>query len=238
MRLSCIYKCKVLPVCYRMMFVSLIKKALESSNEEYFNKLYYYKDKLNKKSKNFCFSVYLNEYEIKDEHFEINGNIQFNISSSDKEFIINLYNGLLRNPVFEYKNYKLERQKVRTVKEKSITSNIALFKTLSPIYIKDEEGNALELHDGKYEENLNYIIDLTLKNFRGYGLKKKIMFKPIVMKKVVVKEKLIDDKDYLYLKAFKGVFCLGGDVEDLNHIYELGLGFRRSQGFGMVELLQ
>lgn len=219
-----------------MMFVSLIKKALEISDKKYFNKLYYYKDKLNKKSKNFCFSVYLNEYEIKDEHFKTNS-VQFNISSPDKEFMINLYNGLLKIPVFEYKDYKLKRQKIRNLKEKSVKNNIVLFKTLSPIYIKDREGNALELHDEKYHENFNYIADLTLKNFRGYGLKQEIIFKPIDMKKIVVKEKLINGEDYLYLKAFKGVFGLGGDIEDLNDLYKLGLGFRRNQGFGMVEII-
>ncbi|SHH81668.1 CRISPR-associated protein, Cas6 family [Caloranaerobacter azorensis DSM 13643] len=243
MRLSCCYECDILPLSYRMMFVSLIKKSLEKSNKEYFNNLYYYKDKSNKKSKNFCFSVYLNDFSRENENFRVDGKIILNISSPDHEFMINLYNGLLKNVEFEYKGYRLKKERVRLIREKKILKDRAIFKTLSPIYIKDKVGNSLSPEDEKYEENLNYILDLTLKNFRGYGLKREVKFNSINLTKVVVKEKIRgyiekNDNDYLYLNSYRGNFYIEGDVEDLNYIYMLGIGFRRNQGFGMVEVLE
>ncbi|MCC0686255.1 CRISPR-associated endoribonuclease Cas6, partial [Clostridioides sp. ZZV14-6345] len=41
-----------------------------------------------------------------------------------------------------------------------------------------------------------------------------------------------------YINGYKGRFILKGDIDDLNLIYNLGLGFRRAQGFGDVDVLE
>jgi CRISPR-associated endoribonuclease Cas6 len=62
------------------------------------------------------------------------------------------------------------------------------------------------------------------------------------MKKVVVKENIRSsaentDKAIFYVNAYSGIFKLSGDVEDLNYIYQGGIGYRRSQGFGMIDIV-
>jgi len=37
MRMSCQFEAESVPVSYRMMFVSLIKQALKSASDEYYN---------------------------------------------------------------------------------------------------------------------------------------------------------------------------------------------------------
>ncbi|EOD01819.1 CRISPR-associated endoribonuclease Cas6 [Caldisalinibacter kiritimatiensis] len=242
MRLRCTFECDKLPIAYRMMFVSFIKEALKKSSEEYFNNLYNYKNKSNKKTKNFCFAVYLNDFRRENDILNINGNVELNISSPDEEFIVNLYNGMLKIKEVEYKKIKILKKKILLVKEKAINEDKVAFKTLSPIYIKNKNNDSVSPQDDSYEEYLNYIVNLALKNYRGYGLSRRIKFSPLKMNKVVVKEKIKafteqTGKEYMYINAYKGTFILEGHKKDLEDIYRLGVGFRRNQGFGMVEVI-
>ena len=61
-------------------------------------------------------------------------------------------------------------------------------------------------------------------------------------KKIVVKEKINEfqrntGKEYMFLESYEGTFSLQGDVSDLRDIYALGVSLRRSQGFGMIEVI-
>jgi CRISPR-associated endoribonuclease Cas6 len=40
------------------------------------------------------------------------------------------------------------------------------------------------------------------------------------------------------MQGFTGIFELQGDPQVLNLIYQVGLGVRRSRGFGMLEVAQ
>lgn len=242
MRIRCIFRCDKLPISYRMLFVSFIKEALKNSSEEYYKKLYKYENKANKKTKNFCFAVYLNNFRRDDDILNINGSVELNISSPDEEFIVNLYNGMLRIKEFEYKKFKTLRKNILLIQEKSINGDKVVFKTLSPIYIKNQNNDALSPEDDSYEKYLNYISDITLQNYRGYGLVRKLKFTPLKLEKVVIKEKIKvfteqTGKEYMYINAYKGNFILEGDKKDLEDIYKLGAGYRRNQGFGMVEVI-
>lgn len=240
-RLCCEYRTGKIPVAYKMMFVSLIKEALKSVDEDYFQKLYKYEDKNNKQIKNFCFSVALKDYKFDNQVILINDKMIFNISTSDYEFGIKIYNGLLGLDTFKYKEYKLEKIKIHLKKEKFIGHNDVVFKTMSPICIKDKSNAFISPNDTNFNSELNYIIDKILTSNRGYGLKSKLNFIPIDMKKVVVKEEIRafeekTNKKVFYVNAYSGIFRLSGNLEDLNEIYQTGIGFRRGQGFGMIDL--
>ncbi|WIF95349.1 CRISPR-associated endoribonuclease Cas6 [Caminicella sporogenes] len=242
MRLRCEYKTEKIPLAYHMMFVSLIKEALKKSNKEYQKKLYCYENKTNKKIKNFCFSVFMKDFEKKEDVFVINDKVVINISTPDYEFFINLYNGLLKIKEFEYREFTLNKVRMSILREKNINEGCIVFNTLSPICIKDRDNKPVDLEDDRFERELNYIVNKSLESYRGYGIKEKIKFIPYKMKKVVVKQdikkfKENTNKKYYYVNAYSGIFRLNGDIEDLKDIYLLGLGFKRSQGFGMIEVV-
>lgn len=242
MRLSCEYKTDKLPVANKMMFVSLIKGAINKVNKEYYDRLYNFQDKSNKQIKSFCFAVLLKDFEIENEIINIKDKIILNITTPDYEFGINVYNGLLNIQNFEYKDYVLKRLKINLVKEKFISEGQVVFKTMSPICIKNRKGEFIHIKDADYVDELNYIVDKDLVSHRGYGLKQPLQFEDMRMKKVVVKEEIRGfkentNKSIFYVNAYSGTFKLSGDVEDLNYIYQSGLGFRRSQGFGMVDIV-
>jgi CRISPR-associated endoribonuclease Cas6 len=236
MRLSIEFQIEKLPITYNMLFVSLIKETLKKSNYEYFQKLYDYK-----KSKNFTFAVKMNDFELKDDNFLIKDKLIFNISSPDNEFIINFYNGMLK---MDTPHSGLKKMKIFKPIDRKINSNEILIKTLSPICVKNRDGKFLKLDDKNFVEELNYITNICLKNFGDFGLNEKIDLIPVgnQVKNVVVKEKIngFQDKtkkEIMFINAYEGVFLLKGNREDLQVLVDLGLGFRRNQGFGMIEVL-
>ncbi len=244
MRISCEYKTDKFPVSYQMLGVSLVKEALKSVDRDYYDKLYHFEaGKANKRAKDFCFSVYMRGYEKKEDVFLIKDKVVINFSSPNYEFMVNLYNGLLKMKSFNYKDFDLNKVRINLVKEKSIHKRKVTFGTLSPIHIKDQNNKALDIKDESFVKELNYIADKTLENYRGFGLKEALHFIPSKnMKKRVVKQEIKafrenTSKPYFYVDSYVGEFQLEGDMNDLKDIYMLGLGFKRSQGFGMIEVV-
>ena len=242
MRMKVEFKTDKLPIAYNTLFMSVIKEAIKKYSEEYYNSLYFYEDKNNKKTKNFTFSVYVKGYDIENENFIVKDKVILNISTPDVELGINLYNGLINYPKFTYKDYELKRIRVDLGKEMNIDSEEAIFNALSPICIKSKNGKFLNIEDSEYIKEFNYISNEVLKNYRGYGLKKELNFENIKLNKVVVKEGLrefrnVTGKPYQYINGYKGKFKLTGDIEDLNDLYKLGIGFKRAQGFGYIEFI-
>lgn len=243
MRMKVEFKIDKLPISYNTMFMSVIKEAIRKSSEDYYRSLYYYEDKSNKQTKNFTFAVYIKEYDIENENFIVKDRVILNISTPDLELGLHIYNGLINYPKFVYKDYELKRLRVDLGKEKVIQNNEAIFNALSPICIKSRNGKFLNIDDEEYIKELNYISNEILKNYRGYGLKKDVKFENIKLNKVVVKEGLREfknttGKSYQYVNGYKGRFKLCGDIEDLNDLYKLGVGFKRGQGFGYIDLVE
>ena len=243
MRMKVEFKIDKLPIAYNTLFMSVIKEAIKKSSEDYYKNLYYYEDKSNKKTKNFTFSVYVKGYDIENNHFMVKDRVILNISTPDLELGLHIYNGLINYPKFTYKEYDLSRIRVDLNKEKIIDRNEAIFNALSPICIKSKDGKFLNIDDDEYIKELNYISNEILKNYRGYGLKNDITFENITLNKVVVKEALREFKNttgktYQYVNGYKGKFKLCGDIEDLNDLYKLGIGFKRGQGFGYIDLME
>ena len=242
MRLKCDFKVDRLPISHNMMFVSLIKEALKKSDPEYYEKLYKFNGKSNKKSKNFCFSVKMRGFDIDGDIVIVKDGISLLISSPDTEFILYVYNGLLKISEFKYKDFCVKKERISMLKEKSLDSSEAIFKTLSPICIKNNKNYFLKIDDDSYENELNYIAGKVLENYRGRGLEERLVFQNVKMKNVVVRQdiKAFEErsgKNYLCVNSYEGIFKLCGNVEDLRDLLSLGLGFKRNQGFGMLELV-
>ena len=243
MRIECIYSGDQIPVSYQYLFASLIKGAIKRSSEEKFNDIYFYGDKKTKQSKNFVFSVYMKDFEMGKDDFKVKGEIKLIVSSPDSELMLYIYNGLLAKREVKYKGYELALQRVNLLQEKLPTKGEALFKTLSPIAIKDKEGVFIGPEHEEYQDALNYISNEAIKSFRGYGVKQPLVLTPVGMKKQVVKLKheefeSLNEDQILYVNAYRGTFRLKGDPEDLALITQLGLGFRRPAGFGNLQLVE
>lgn len=235
------------PLSYRMMITSLIKKSLQKSDENYFKNMYYYEEKKNKKIKPFTFSVFFRDYKIEKDIVHLNGNGSIIVSTCDYNFGINLYNGLLKLKEHQYeyeykKSFTIMLERITLEKERDINQSRIFCKTLSPIHLKNKNNKPMDINDDDFNEELNYICNLSLESFRGEGLREKLYLTPVKMNKVVAKEKIsdfkkINNKEYIYIEGYKGIFCLEGNIQDLRLLMQIGLGFRRSEGFGMIDIV-
>ncbi|WAM31481.1 CRISPR-associated endoribonuclease Cas6 [Caldicellulosiruptor naganoensis] len=244
---------KELPVYYRTLFMGFLKKALSLYNEDYFNKLYCWEDKKNKWQKPFVFAVNLPNMNFLNDKVLFKGDIVLNISTSDYEFFVNIYNSLVNHKLYPHKLsdscLEITLKKMYLVREPEQFSSTMTFETFSPVLIEKKEGDdkvPVLPYDKGFEEILNDVIDFQIRNIRilrgqNMGLHKKISFKPINIKKTVVKHKISEfkkntGKEIMYLTGFSGIFELSGHPDDLKEIYLNGLGFRRGQGFGFIEV--
>lgn len=279
MRIKVTFRTDKLPILYRHRFMALIKEALKKSDADYKKRLYPDKDsKHSKIVKPFSFSIsmppgrtsrkekfYVDDgVEIEETvfYFPQNSYLSFHVSSSDYQFIVNLYNGLLETKEFDFSNdIKLKLDRVFMVNEKKINSDVVVFKTNTPISIEDKNGKPVLPPFEKggtggfsdkdletFNAHFNAIHNGILENIRGENGKKgkglflPLEFIPMQLKKQVVKHTLKGfrektGKPYMTLTCFEGCFKLKGDQRDLQLLYQIGIGLRTGQGFGMVEAI-
>lgn len=224
-----------------MLAVSLIKEILNNVSEDFTKETFFYtENRSNKRIKDINTSIYISDFIDSDEDLIVNGDIILNISFYNDLMYYYLYNGALKLKSFNFKGYEFKINKISINKEKIIKSSEVLFKTMSPIVIKNKNGIYLDCNSKEYIDSLNYIADMTLKTIRGHGLQEKLEFRPLNFKKKVLKEKIrnFKERDYYYINAHVGTFYLRGNVEDLNALYKTGIGYRRTQNSGMVEVLR
>lgn len=223
-----------------MTFVSLIKEAIRAYDEEYYEKLYLDDERKqkNRNLKDFTFSYYIDGRTFRDGYMICDNNILLNISTSGFETFMAIYNGFSMKKSYHYKGLNFEVIKIERKREQIVNSNTVVIKTMSPIAIKNKEGRFLDLDDNEFNENVNYIANKLVTMATGEGLKSEIKFKPLSMKKVVVKQIIQDYKngeEPFCVNSFKGLYELTGDKLDLDVLLKTGISFLRSQGFGMCE---
>lgn len=272
MRIKIILKTHKLPVLYRHRFMALIKEALGESDAGYKQYLYPARDSCkSKQAKPFAFNVVIpsdraakkekiaidNEFEVEDTvfYFSPDSFLSFYVSSSDYQFMVNLYNGLLKVKEFEFGNkIILKLEKVFLLNEREIRGDEVIFRTNSPVLIEDRDGKPIlpfqissAVSPQSFNDHFNEIHDRILSDLRGVngkkgqGLQRKMEFIPLNLKKQVVKHTIRDfrektGKPYMTLTTFRGCFTLKGDPRDLQTLYQVGIGLRTGQGFGMVEV--
>ncbi len=224
-----------IPLTYRKNVVSLIKEAIKTDNPELFD--YYYGDKAKNKQKPFTFSVYLPNVVKENSEKRLvlqDRKMSLNFSSNDYAFFISVYNGLLK-----VKNFKLFGSDIKVkhfyMKKEPEFENNMVFKTFSPIILRDIEHKKgkgfLSIKNTKFAEQIRYTIRNSVKYFLNYELDlDKINFETVKMK---------DDIVSLYGKEIgnSGIFRLEAPKDVIKLVYDIGIGAKRSQGFGMIEVI-
>ncbi len=227
-----------LPKDFRPFFVSFIKSNLSDYGEEFFDEFYKNRDNIMKK---FTFGVRMNRPKFVGNVIQLGGNvISFTLSTADMKEAMILYNAILKNKL---KGFPLEHQnsmKIMAVKilpHNKINSNEILIKMLSPMVLREHSR----------ETNIDRYVDCTCEDFADMA--KKIVqaqlsifamdgnllhgftIVPVMPKKTVV------TAFKYHIDVSLGVYKLTGQPELLNFLYHAGIGSRRSQGFGMFEVL-
>lgn len=232
MRLSVEYRLKapIIPRDYRSGFISLFKEALNHSKPEL--KTQYYD---NYTLKPFTFSTYFPEMKGNaGKNFNVGEIVKINLSTCSMELATHLYNGFTKIRSFPFFDNILYFERVTLRRQEKILSEKTVFKTASPVLISNLGSSDRFLLPGEdgFLEGLDFSVAEISKTFLCREDEPAIEFVPIKITRKVIWHY------NQHRSSFTGVFALNGDIDVLQLIYDVGLGVRRSQGFGMLEVIR
>lgn len=242
----------VIPSDYRRNILSLIKEAInpnQGGSEIY--ERYYVKEA--RKIKPFTFSVSLKADDSKNEKGIIHllkPLIKLHLSTSDPVFLIHVYNGLVQlqkdYPLFPGLQITIGRFHLEP--KKAFHSNEMLFKTCSPIIVRDtnEVGRSSRYitPDSKvFGEKLYHSVRSMCKVLMDGApeLRRDDFFAEFINFKTArighyTKKGAPRDGNRELIEATVGTIRIKAPAPVLQLIYDAGIGAKRSQGFGMLEV--
>lgn len=231
---------EIIPKDKNRIILSLLKNCFSSYSEEYYENLY---QNTNNKIKDFTFSLYLGGCKFLREEILIPGKkIILNFSAYSFEDGIMFYNSFLCNKGKRYplKNNTIMIGKINLVKEKTIYSNEIIFKTMSPIVVREHNGNngktwyhSLSSEEGRaiFIENLRY----QLKDV--FGERVTYDFKDIEIN-ISNDNKEVKVKNYgIEVLSNIAKIKIKSQPYILDYLYKAGIGSKRGSGFGMVDIV-
>ena len=234
----------IINIDYQRRLLSIMKLGLSHTNPQLFDQLY-----KTPTQKVFATSAYFpNATFIKDQIIlNQDGKLVLFFSTADTDLGLNFYNAFMylhllstgNNQKTIIYNHHIDAQvgKLYRVEVPAITQNVALFKTMSPIVLRDRtrteyfitgEGNTQEDLD-KFTQELRF--NTMMKLDKHPELKpyvKDLTFTPIKMKRTI-------RKAYnLSYPVSKGLFELSGNPALLTFLQDTGLGQETGSCAGLI----
>ncbi|PJJ76159.1 CRISPR-associated Cas6 family protein [Thermoflavifilum aggregans] len=220
-----------LPKDYRSGFMSLIKAALEKGNAGVYHTWYGQRT-----LKPFTFSVYFPQIqkEVKGDEIEVGNKAVLNFSSFDPMLLAYIYNGIKTISSFPWKDYnRFTVEYVNLLPYRQIKKDCCVFKTLSPFLVNDKQDQSRYLtpDDAAFDDGLRHSINLLSQQFLGKDMQD-------FRYHISHHRKMVVSHYRQSMTAIKAIIEIQAAPEVLNLLYDVGIGVRRSQGFGMVELVK
>jgi CRISPR-associated endoribonuclease Cas6 len=216
--------------------MSLIKSVFDSYDEVMNIVLYGTEEQKKKVNKPFTFSVHFPDYK------GINGNIiscgsQVNLffSTNNEVLITSFYNGVKKKKeivIGENSPITFKIKNIHLLPLKKINSNKVVFKTLSPILVNQKEDNLMFIPPTHpdFDNTFRNIISNQANEFKVLCKPNDIHIEICFMKKLPLTHY------NQTMTSWLGEFIMEAPREVLQLVYDIGIGVRRSQGFGMLEI--
>jgi|DewCreStandDraft_2_1066082.scaffolds.fasta_scaffold03470_7 CRISPR-associated endoribonuclease Cas6 len=225
-----------LPVDYRRGFISIIKGAVENHSTTLFSLLFE-----KRTVKPYTFSVsFGNKVKIEGESINFEPPVEFKFSTNRPDILTMVYNYLVGKREFPIYNLIFKVENINISRPRRIEKDQVVFRTLSPVLIRSHKNERHYLcpecinfnGDSDFKEAIKFNLDEMVKHLSNLNETGSFEFKPVELRKLVVKHM------GLKIPGFVGTFSMKASPEILNLINQVGLGSRRSQGFGMVEVIR
>ncbi|HOK38404.1 MAG TPA: CRISPR-associated endoribonuclease Cas6 [Bacteroidales bacterium] len=144
-----------------------------------------------------------------------------------------LYNGIYKLKDYTYKTnqtFKFLSADLKLLK--TIKYKTKIFKTLSPILVNKKGDNLKFLcpKDAVFQEALNFSVKEVCSHFLN-------IVNPEFDIKFIKHQKMVITHFNQYMTTNKGIIEIAANPEILQLLYDVGIGVRRSQGFGMLEII-
>lgn len=228
-------KAPVLDISYQSKMLSLLKKGLSNQNPQLFNELY-----SKNQIKNFATSVFFPHAQFYGKKIILGSeqNAIFYFSTNDIKLGLNIFNAFqwLRqhSPLSFNSQLDVNVGRVFDVPLSTITSSQVIFKTMSPLVVRRQDGYFLSCTSQRITAEFKKALITSVKaHLSSSELKDKaeqLEFKPIKMRKTVMRP------FGQFIEASVGTFELSGDPLLLNEIFNSGLGGKRGSFAGMLGL--
>ena len=227
--------CSSIPATYRKNFVALIKEAFNNSEDEEIKNL-----NSSTKQKPFTFSTKFSIANHNNSKLELKDNIfEFYFSTNDYLIAMAVYNFMLKhlntyNIFAGCKNLLIGKD---LLKSGQITKDCAVFKTLSPILVRDINNGdrTLDYKDENFINSLKNSIKSMIKTFKNQDIDLDNIFIETLDMKSGVINSFGNNKTQYSVCGNSGLIKICTKSDYLQLLLDLGIGAKRSQGFGMVE---
>lgn len=221
------------------IILSLLKHIYESYDKDYYQSLY---ESEENQRKSFAFSLYMPNCKFTREEIIIpEKKIIWNFSTAEMNDGIFFYNATLANrkKPYEIKNNSITITRVNMNKEKPITNDYAIYSSMSPIVVREHDGDnkktwyySLKEEKGKeiFKQNLKYqLLD-------SFGKERELDIEEIDVQ--VLDNKEVKVKHY-GIEVLSNICKIKIQAKPyiLDYIYKSGVGSRKNGGFGMLDLV-
>ncbi len=223
---------------YRGIFMALIKSVFMKYDQVLYANLYGTDKQKRKVNKPFTFTVRFHQYKgIEGNRMHCGNKISLIFSSDEETLVTAFYNGLRATKkitIGDIHPITFELEHIHLLPLKIIQTNKVLFRTISPILVNDKGSNLDYLSPAKPEfaRAFKFIVAEQARNFGILCSEDVVEFEINAMKKLPLTHY------NQTMTSWLGEFVLEAPANVLQLVYDTGIGVRRSQGFGMLEIVK
>ena len=230
-------KTLTLPINYNHILQGIVYDAL-SDDEDVVKKIH--DDGLRLGPRVFrplTFSALSGEYKISGSRITFLKSVEWEIRSVDDSVIKTISSHLVKCGI-RFGDNTIDTLGVN-IMDKSIVQEECVIKMVTPIcaYSSDRETKKSYYYTpeqvGFYEITKNNAIKKYEAHF-GKSYEGDLLFEPQSVKE---RDKVITRYDGIIIEAWKGEYRLSGSIEMFNFLYNVGLGAKNGQGFGMFNVI-
>lgn len=224
-----------IPVNYNYYVQSAIFKLLADENPHYAEYLHDIADGSKTKYKFFTFGPLIGKKHFYNKTLYYEGEIKLEIRSVSNEFLQILSDSIAHGNKLCIGKHCLSIKDI-DIRNYTVPDTLLKIRTLTHIVAKKQtEDNHAEYYspqDVRFVKRIRETFDNKYTAFTGQTQQSSIDVLPLSEgKKVVTKYKDI------WITAYHGIFEIYGSIEQLNFLYDVGLGVKTSQGFGMFNVI-
>lgn len=186
----------------------------------------------------FVFSLLKGKYEITQKQISFRNQVSFEVRSADVRMLRILKDNLEQKGITYLKQHYDDLQ--LRLEDKVITQNRVRIRMLSPlsVYSTDAETGKTYFYqpgDAEFSDQVNANFHRKYKAYTGIEPKTDIC---IISCSVKPRDKYVTSYKGFYVSGWFGEYELYGEAKYLDFLYQVGLGSRNAQGFGMFEVVE
>ena len=166
-----------------------------------------------------------------------------NFSTSNMLDGIMFYNSVnanIRKP-YKIKENTITPTSINMTREKLITKDFAIFKTMSPIVLREHRGDNKKTWYYSFSESKGrdiFLENLKYQLLREFGEERSLDIEEVEIEIAEERLKTVKVKNYgIEILSNIGLIKLYAKPYILDYIYKAGVGSKRSTGFGMLDLV-